>query len=131
MYVLTEWAYINEKEEDEFILIANHESCGLRKNVFLTCMWPSLISYFSLECVYIIISDVKNDGLVTYLTAKKEKWENISGQFVIDFGKAQVSSDKTTQARTRRGFGDLFNTVKDKIKQGTNKIEETVLIKLM
>ncbi|KAF8428321.1 hypothetical protein EV426DRAFT_337351 [Tirmania nivea] len=109
MYALTKWAYINEKEEDEFILIANHESCG-----------PSE------ERIPYLISDVKNDGLVTYLTAKKEKWENISGKFVIDFGKAQVSSDKTAQARTRRGFGDLFNTVKDKIKQGTDKIEETV-----
>lgn len=28
MYALTKWAYINEKKEDEFILIANHESCG-------------------------------------------------------------------------------------------------------
>lgn len=45
---------------------------------------------------------------------------------MIDFGKAQVTSAKTTQARTRRGFGDLFNTVKDTIKQGTDKVGDTV-----
>jgi len=45
---------------------------------------------------------------------------------VIDFGKTQVTSAKTTQARTRRGFGDLFNNAKDTIKQGTDKIRETV-----
>ena len=28
MYALTKWAYINQKEDEEFILIANHEGCG-------------------------------------------------------------------------------------------------------
>lgn len=28
MYALMKWAYINEKEDEEFILIANHEGCG-------------------------------------------------------------------------------------------------------
>ena len=86
-----------------------------------------LINRFNSNCLhYIRISDVKNDGLVTYLTAKQEKWENISGNFVIDFGKTQVTCSNTTQKLTRRGFGDLFNDVKDKIKQGTDKVGETV-----
>jgi len=45
---------------------------------------------------------------------------------VVDFGKTQLASTKQTQARTRRGLGDLFNTVKDTIKQSTDKVQETV-----
>lgn len=28
MYALQKWAYINQREDDDFILIANHEGCG-------------------------------------------------------------------------------------------------------
>lgn len=70
------------------------------------------------------ISEVKNDGLVTYLTAKQEKWENISGNFEIDFGKSQAIKPKT--APSRRAVKDFFKDLGNKVEDTANDIKNGV-----
>ncbi|EEP80208.1 predicted protein [Uncinocarpus reesii 1704] len=75
-YALKSWAYINAKADAEFIMIANHASCGLKGQ----------------RQAY-IITDVSNNAskFVVTLTAKAVAWKQFAGNFDVDFGHYKLS----------------------------------------
>ena len=88
-YALKTWSHINEKDEYNFLLIANHDGCGPVDE-----RQPYLISK--------IMED--SSQLTSFLTARAAPWSEVAGTFDLDFGKAYPYS--RAQSLHRRGFLD-------------------------
>ncbi len=88
-----QWAYVNEEENGNFLLIANHDNCGSddqRQGYMLV---------FCSECCYTIsdgadlgdsVSKITDDPATrtTSLAAKAIPWSEVAGSYDLDFGKA-------------------------------------------
>ena len=72
-YALDTWSHINHKDDDRFILIANHDGCGPddeRQPYFISKVTPDA------------------GTLTTFLTAQPAPWTEVAGTYDVDFGQA-------------------------------------------
>lgn len=107
------WSHINEKDEDSFLLIANHDGCGPEdQRQAYTYISPEPYLIWGAANFVSSISKVTNDeaGLVTTLAAKKAPWSEIAGTFDMNFGSAIVTPGAIRRLLAR-GF---FDDIKDK-----------------
>ena len=72
-YALDTWSHINRKDDDRFLLIANHDGCGPdeeRQPYFISKVTPDATT------------------LTTFLTAQPAPWTDVAGTYDVDFGQA-------------------------------------------
>ncbi|KAL8687755.1 MAG: hypothetical protein Q9224_005059, partial [Gallowayella concinna] len=83
-YAINTWSFINQAQDERFLLIANHDGCGPDD-----------------ERQPYLITDIREDKahLTTYLTAELAPWSEIASTYDLDFGKAAMPQPK----RQRRG----------------------------
>ncbi len=106
-YALQSWTYINDNDDGQFLLIANHEGCGPDDH-----RQPYLISE--------IIEDTAS--LKTYLNAKPVPWSDVAGTYDLDFGQAIYY--QSPQSIKERGFwGDIENVGKDVLDAATGNVD--------
>ena len=106
-YALQSWSYINDNDNGEFLLIANHEGCGPDDQ-----RQPYLISK--------IIEDTP--ALTTYLDAKPAPWSDVAGTYDLDFGQA-IPYQKSQRFKERGLWGDIENVGKDVLDTATGSID--------
>ena len=87
-YALQTWSYINENDDDRFLLIANHDGCGPDDQ-----RQPYLITK--------VTEDTQD--LTTFLTAQVAEWSEVAGTYDLDFGKASPSAPSARKLK-ERGF---------------------------
>ncbi|PWW72556.1 hypothetical protein C7212DRAFT_225177 [Tuber magnatum] len=97
-YAHTRWSFINEKSENAFLLIANHDGCGPDDQ-----RQPYNITE---------IHDVEGT-LTKLLKASPAKWSDISGTFDLDFGTASLTPNAAQRLRARGFLNHLFDDAKD------------------
>ncbi|KAI4267357.1 MAG: hypothetical protein LQ337_008391 [Flavoplaca oasis] len=100
-HAINTWGFINEAQEERFLLIANHDGCGPDE-----------------ERQPYLITDIREDKakLTTYLTAQPAPWSDVAGTYDLDFGRAAMPQPGSHSGPQRRGLlGDIFNGVKDVI----------------
>lgn len=106
-YALQSWIYINDNDDGQFLLIANHEGCGPDDH-----RQPYLISE--------IVEDTA--ALTTYLNAKPVPWSDVAGTYDLDFGQAIYY--QSPQSIKGRGFwGDIENVGKDVLDAATGNAD--------
>ncbi|KAI4116400.1 MAG: hypothetical protein LQ338_007720 [Usnochroma carphineum] len=84
-HALDTWSFINQAQEKQFLLIANHDGCGPQDE-----RQPYLITQIRED----------QDKLTTFLTAQKAPWSDIAGTYDLNFGRAIRSQ----RASRRRGL---------------------------
>jgi len=96
------WAHLNEKDENQFLMIANHPSCsdpGQRQ--------PFKVSN--------IVTNEKTK--TTHLKAAAAEWKKVASDWNMDFGKADIDPKAQEKLRHRRDFlgflGDALEGIKD------------------
>ena len=70
-YAIGAWNWVNEKEENNFVMIANHDGCGPDQ-----------------ERVPYSITDVDYDeeNFIAYLTGTEMKWTDMESDLIIEYG---------------------------------------------
>lgn len=106
-HALQSWSYINDNDNGEFLLIANHEGCGPDDQ-----RQPYLISK--------VIEDTP--GLTTYLDAKPAPWSDVAGTYELDFGQA-IPYQNSQRFKERGLWGDIKNVGKDVLDTATGSID--------
>ena len=112
-YALKTWSYINEREEDRFLLIANHEGCGPQDQ-----RQPYLITKLTED----------SKGLRFLLTARVTSWFDVAGHYSVDFGKA-LPDAKSRKLKVRGLLDDITDVVSDVgdfIGDGADAVVDTV-----
>ncbi|KAK0508611.1 hypothetical protein JMJ35_008887 [Cladonia borealis] len=106
-YALQEWNYINQNDDGQFLLIANHEGCGPDDE----------------RHPYLISTIAENSAtLTTYLSAQPAPWSDVAGTYDLDFGQAVLVQQP--QRLTKRGFwGDVVNVGKDVLDAATGSAD--------
>ena len=106
-YALRSWSYINEIDNGQFLLIANHEGCGSD---------DQRQSY--------LVSKVIEDtpALTTYLNAKPAPWSSVAGTYDLDFGQA-IPYQKPQRFKERGFWGDIENVGKDVLNIATGSVD--------
>ncbi|KAG0136431.1 hypothetical protein HOY82DRAFT_498283 [Tuber indicum] len=105
-YAHKQWSFINEKSENAFLLIANHDGCGPDEER---------------QAYNITGIDDVDGSLTTLLKASPASWSDISGTFDLDFGYASLTPDAARRLRAR-GIGDFFDDITDTIGDGLDSI---------
>lgn len=95
-YALQGWKYINDNDDGQFLLIANHEGCGPDDS-----RQPYLISQVTEDSA----------ALTTYLSAKPAPWSDVAGSYDLDFGQA-IPYQNTQRTKERSFWGDIENVGK-------------------
>ncbi|KAL8977887.1 MAG: hypothetical protein Q9205_006403 [Flavoplaca limonia] len=97
-HAINTWSFINEAQEERFLLIANHDGCGPDD-----------------ERQPYLITDIREDKakLTTYLTAQPAAWSDVAGTYNLDFGRAAMPQPGSPSSPQRRGLGDFFGGVGD------------------
>ncbi|MDI1486110.1 MAG: hypothetical protein OHK93_004300 [Ramalina farinacea] len=85
-YALQTWSYINQNDDDKFLLIANHDGCGPDDQ-----RQPYLITK--------VTEDTQD--LTTFLTAQVAAWEEVAGTYDLDFGKAYATPPSARKLKER------------------------------
>ena len=106
-HALQSWSYINDNDDGQFLLIANHEACGPQDQ-----RQPYLISE--------IIEDTP--ALTTYLNAKPAPWSDVAGTYDLDFGQA-IPYQKPQRVKERGFWGDIENVGKDVLDAATGSVD--------
>ncbi|KAL8886227.1 MAG: hypothetical protein Q9192_006521, partial [Flavoplaca navasiana] len=97
-HAINTWSFINEAQEQRFLLIANHDGCGPDD-----------------ERQPYLITDIREDKakLTTYLTAQPAAWSDVAGTYNLDFGRAAMPQPASPSGPQRRGLRDFFGGVRD------------------
>ncbi|KAI4199072.1 MAG: hypothetical protein LQ348_001939 [Seirophora lacunosa] len=111
-YALKTWQYINEANDKQFLLIANHDGCGPAD-----------------ERQPYKVSSVTEDSAELTIAMKSTvaAWSEVAGSYDLDFGKAALR--QTSQRMRPRGFwGDIANVGKDVLEaaQGNADVSKSV-----
>ena len=85
-YALQTWSYINENDDDRFLLIANHDGCGPDDQ-----RQPYLITKVTQD----------TQDLTTLLTAQVAAWSEVAGTYDLDFGKVYPSAPSARKLKER------------------------------
>ena len=94
-YALQTWSYVNQNDNDKFLLIANHNGCGPNDD-----RQPYLINK--------VTEDTKD--LTTFLEAQAAPWSDVAGTYDLDFGKAVPYKHPPT-LKGRGIWGDITGGV--------------------
>ncbi|KAL9011588.1 MAG: hypothetical protein Q9173_003576 [Seirophora scorigena] len=110
-YALKTWQYINEANEKQLLLIANHDGCGPAD-----------------ERQPYKVSSVTEDSadLTIAMKSTVAAWSEVAGSYDLDFGKAALRHP--SQGMRPRGFwGDIANVGKDVLgaTQGNDDISKS------
>ncbi|KAL8726096.1 MAG: hypothetical protein Q9166_006933 [cf. Caloplaca sp. 2 TL-2023] len=106
-YALKIWGYINEDDEKQFLLIANHDGCGPADE-----RQPYKVST--------VMEDAAD--LTIKMQTQVAQWSDVAGTYAIDFGE-MVPQAKKLKAR---GFwGDIANVGKDVLDGAQGNFDET------
>ncbi|KMU87975.1 hypothetical protein CIHG_05742 [Coccidioides immitis H538.4] len=101
-FAITSWDYINAKTDAEFLMIANHASCGPegQRQAYR-------------------ITDVINDAgeLCVTLKAKAVAWKQFAGAFDIDFGHYKMSTQALFSLQAKGVIGWIGEAI-EKFKDG-------------
>ncbi|KAL8680964.1 MAG: hypothetical protein Q9186_002864 [Xanthomendoza sp. 1 TL-2023] len=106
-YALKIWGYINEDDDKQFLLVANHDGCG-----------PSD------ERQPYKVSSVAEDSadLTIKMRTQVTEWSEVAGSYDLDFGKAIPQAGKFKP----RGFwGDIANVGKDVLDAAQGDFDQT------
>lgn len=106
-YALQEWNYVNQNDDGQFLLIANHEGCGPDDE-----RQPYLISKIT----------ENSATLTTYLSAQPAPWSDIAGTYDLDFGQA-ILVQQPQRLRNRGFWGDIVNVGKDVLDAATGSAD--------
>ncbi|MCJ1423465.1 hypothetical protein MMC29_001348 [Sticta canariensis] len=101
---LQKWSFTNQREDKNFIFIANHDGCGPDD-----------------ERQPYHISKIREDAktLTTFLTARVATWSEVAGTYTMDFGRVLPHS----RTRKRMKKRDLISDVE---KTGSDIVKDTV-----
>ncbi|KAL8795435.1 MAG: hypothetical protein Q9195_002024 [Heterodermia aff. obscurata] len=90
-YALKIWGYINEDDDKNFLLIANHDGCGPKD-----------------ERQPYKVSSVQEDAadLTIKMKTKVAKWSEVAGTYDLDFGKA-IPHQRSQKLKPRGFWGDI------------------------
>ncbi|KAL8663475.1 MAG: hypothetical protein Q9168_008087 [Polycauliona sp. 1 TL-2023] len=106
-YALKIWGYINEGDDQQFLMIANHEGCGPEDE-----RQPYKVSSATEDAADLTIS------MGTAVT----EWSEVAGSYDLDFGRMVPQASKLKP----RGFwGDIGGVGKDVLDAATGKFDET------
>ncbi|KAL8851804.1 MAG: hypothetical protein Q9221_003318 [Calogaya cf. arnoldii] len=106
-YALKIWSYINEKDDEKFLLIANHDGCGPADE-----RQPYKVSSVTEDSADLTIS----------MRTSETEWSEVAGSYDLDFGRMIPQASKLKP----RGFwGDITGVGKDVLDAATGKIDET------
>ena len=106
-YALQGWNYINENDDGQFLLIANHEGCGPDDQ-----RQPYLISKITEDAA----------ALTTYLNAKPAPWSEVAGTYDMDFGHA-IPYQHPQRVKERGFWGDIENVGNDVLDAATGSAD--------
>ncbi|KAL8991674.1 MAG: hypothetical protein Q9169_007759 [Polycauliona sp. 2 TL-2023] len=97
-HAMKTWKFINEDEDERFLLIANHDGCGPDD-----------------ERQPYLITDIREDAakLTTFLTAQIAAWSDVAGTYDLDFGRAAMPPPGPPSGPQRRGIFDFIDSVGD------------------
>lgn len=127
-YALKTWQYINEDDDKQFLLIANHAGCG-PDDQRQPYKWVSLFAA-GMCCLSIIrVSTVTEDAadLTISMRTTIAAWSEVAGSYELDFGKAALHHT-TQRLRPRSFWGDIINVGKDALEaaQGNADLSKSV-----
>ncbi|KAL8728281.1 MAG: hypothetical protein Q9166_005522 [cf. Caloplaca sp. 2 TL-2023] len=110
-YAINTWSFINQDEDEQFLLIANHDGCGPDD-----------------ERQPYRITDIREDKahLTTYLTALPAPWSEIASTYDLDFGKAAMSQPKPRRRDLLSGIGNFFGDAGDFFLHGDIDFDKSV-----
>ncbi|KAL8925993.1 MAG: hypothetical protein Q9172_001996 [Xanthocarpia lactea] len=106
-YALEIWGYINEDDEEQFLLIANHDGCGPAD-----------------ERQPYKVSSVTEDSadLTVRMRTKVTDWSEVGGSYDLDFGRMIPQARKLKP----RGFwGDIVDVGKDVLDAAQGDFDDT------
>ncbi|KAL8952231.1 MAG: hypothetical protein Q9222_001845 [Ikaeria aurantiellina] len=95
-YALKIWGYINEDDDKQFLLIANHDGCGK-----VDQRQPYKVSA--------VLEDVAD--LAIKMTTSVTRWSEVGGTYDLDFGKA-TPQPSTGRFKPRGFWGDIVDVGK-------------------
>ncbi|KAL8787172.1 MAG: hypothetical protein Q9213_002388 [Squamulea squamosa] len=106
-YALKVWSYINEDDEKQFLLIANHDGCGPAD-----------------ERQPYKVSSVTEDSadLTIRMRTQVTEWSEVGGSFKLDIGSMVPQAKKL---RPRGFWGDVANIGKGVLNAATGNFDET------
>ncbi|KAL8770087.1 MAG: hypothetical protein Q9209_004125 [Squamulea sp. 1 TL-2023] len=106
-YALKVWTYINEDDDKQFLLIANHDGCGPADE-----RQPYKVSTVSEDSA----------DLTIRMRTQVTEWSEVAGSFKLDFGEMIPQAKKL---KTRGFWGDIANVGKDVLNAATGDVDET------
>ncbi|KAL8646780.1 MAG: hypothetical protein Q9210_005935 [Variospora velana] len=108
-HALKMWQYVNEDEDKQFLLIANHDGCGPADE-----RQPYKVSS--------VIEDAAD--LTIAMKSTVAEWSDIAGSYAIDFGNAALR--QASQRMRPRGFwGDITDVGKDVVEAVQGDFDES------
>ncbi|KAI9848432.1 MAG: hypothetical protein M1837_000227 [Sclerophora amabilis] len=109
-YAAKQWAWINEGDEDSFILIANHDGCGPADE-----RQPYLITG----------TDQDEATLTTRLTAKISAWSEVAGTYDLDFGHLQQAPNARRRQRRQDILSEIGEGINEVVDEGIDEVKDT------